>query len=260
MISYLPFLDINNESLVHEIGNWFGRGVFYKGRIAKANKDFTYDVAYDDGDREENVHRKRIKYLRLNIGEKVLGNFLGDGVWYRGRIENARGNLYDIAYNDGDREKNVLPENVRRDMISLYTGERVWANWKGLGAYYKGRVVKIDAEKYSIQYDDGDFEEKVPRRRLKTETYYSLQRGQRVLGKYQNTEEFFPGYISNIALTGGTDITEKEYEIRYDDGDTEKKITIDRITPLEDGGVLRVGQEILGKYRFFFLYFHLCYC
>ncbi len=186
----------------------------------------------------------------------MLSNFLGENVWYRGRVENTRGNLYDIAYADGDREKNVLPENVRRDMISLYTGERVWANWKGLGAYYKGRVVKIESEKYSVQYDDGDFEERVPRKRIKTETYYSLQRGQRVLGKNNNTEEFFPGYISNITLVGGVDITEKEYEIRYDDGDTEKNITIDRIAPLEDGGILRVGQEILGKCQFIRCLFH----
>lgn len=214
----------------------------------------SYDICYDDGDREENVHRRRIKNLKLSAGEKVISNYLGNGIWYHGFIESVKGCLYDIIYVDGDKEKNVLPDNVRRDMLNLSTSERVWVNWKSLGAYYKGRIVKVDSiAKYSIQYDDGDFEVNVPRTRIKTETYYSLQQGQRVLCKYQNGEVFYSGYIGNITFIGETDPTEKEYEIQYDDGDMEKKVLIDRIVPLEDGGTLTVGQPVIGKLAYFFL-------
>ena len=32
--------------------NYKGKGKFYKGKIARDNRDGTYDITYDDGDRE----------------------------------------------------------------------------------------------------------------------------------------------------------------------------------------------------------------
>lgn len=46
----------------------------------------------------------------------------------------------------------------------LREGDRVWANWGGSGDWFTGEIVQVsnDAEpKYSIKYDDGDFEEGV---------------------------------------------------------------------------------------------------
>ena len=42
---------------------WTGKGKFFKGKISRANADGTYDVAYDDGDRERRVSKRNIRAL-----------------------------------------------------------------------------------------------------------------------------------------------------------------------------------------------------
>jgi hypothetical protein len=52
----------------------------------------------------------------------VLGNFGGEGQWFPGQIVNRRQKkvggemvvLYDVLYDDGDREREVRPGFLRR--------------------------------------------------------------------------------------------------------------------------------------------------
>ena len=51
-------------------------------------------------------------------------------------------------------------------------GARVEGNWNALGAWYPGRIDKIfpgPRIRYAIQYDDGDYEERVLAHRIKLE-------------------------------------------------------------------------------------------
>ena len=116
-------------------GNWYGRGRWYKGTIKKVyHRDvpyprFLYDIDYDDGDKETCVPAKRVKPLNeagggrganagLWVGARVEGNWKGNGRWYKGTImkkvnHGAAGFLYNIDYDDGDKEWNVTANRVR---------------------------------------------------------------------------------------------------------------------------------------------------
>ena len=89
---------------------------------------FLYDIDYDDGDKETWVPAKRVKPLNeagggrganagLWVGARVEG-WKGNGRWYKGTImkkvnHGAAGFLYNIDYDDGDKEWNVTANRVR---------------------------------------------------------------------------------------------------------------------------------------------------
>jgi hypothetical protein len=60
-------------SVGEEVEARFGGGAnFYKGRITAAHPDGSYDVAYDDGDREVNVDPALIRTLEApKVGDPV---------------------------------------------------------------------------------------------------------------------------------------------------------------------------------------------
>lgn len=245
-------------SYIYNVGNWDGRGVYYKGRITKINPDGTYNIAYDDGDKEENIERKSIKYLKLVEGEKVLANFHGKNVWYPGVIGKSKGAVYDVTFDDGDHEELMTPINVCKDIRELEKDDDILGNWSSEGAYFKGKITKIESHgKYSILYDDGDTETGVQRKYIKSNNYHSLQVGQRVLGNFNNKGVYYPGKVKSIIAVRSKDPTEKEFLIAYDDGDKEK-VTFDRVVPLEDGTLLPTGQKIFGKLLYIqsFCYLH----
>ena len=48
-------------------------------------------------------------------GDKVEGNFKGGGKWYPGVVERVwRSGLIDVLYDDGERERKMVAENVRK--------------------------------------------------------------------------------------------------------------------------------------------------
>ena len=52
--------------------NYKGKGKFYKGKIARDNRDGTYDITYDDGDREFAKRADEIKSLGGGGEEREL--------------------------------------------------------------------------------------------------------------------------------------------------------------------------------------------
>lgn len=75
----------------------------------------TYDVKYDDGDAEAFVPSSRIRARpSYTVGMAVEANFGGQGKFYSGTIAAAHSDgTYDVAYNDGDRERNVSAAMIR---------------------------------------------------------------------------------------------------------------------------------------------------
>ena len=73
--------------------NYRGKGRFYPGRIALVNGDGTFDVDYDDGEKETRVAAALIRAkdvdhqsvsprgdsAKIEVGDKVEGNFRGKG-------------------------------------------------------------------------------------------------------------------------------------------------------------------------------------
>merc|ERR1719446_734626 len=109
-----------------------GKGKYFGGKIKRDNRDGTYDIAYDDGDREMGVQeadiraedsdddrdrdRSRSRAPRLEEGMKVKANYKGKGKYFGGTIKrDNRDGTYDISYDDGDREMGVREADIRAE-------------------------------------------------------------------------------------------------------------------------------------------------
>lgn len=107
-----------------------GRGRFYPGRIKNINDNGTFNIEYDDGEKEFNVSRDFIRHREqpsptntFTIDEPVEARFRGRGRYFPGRIQRIGENgTYDIRYDDADVELNVAAEFIRRRDSSLYKG------------------------------------------------------------------------------------------------------------------------------------------
>merc|ERR1719487_1330630 len=161
--------------------NYKGKGKMFGGTIKRDNRDGTYDISYDDGDREMGVREADIEAQdgggggvgKLREGLLVEARYRGKSKYYPGRISRDRGDgSYDIDYDDGEKETRV-PEELIRSIESggggrdsspsrrtrLEEGMKVKANYKGKGKMFGGTIKRDNRDgTYDISYDDGDRE------------------------------------------------------------------------------------------------------
>ena len=99
-----------------------GREKYYPGKISRDRGDGTFDIAYDDGERETRVEERLIRKLggssssrgRLREGAKVEARYRGRSKYYKGKISRDRGDgTFDIDYDDGEKETRVLEEYIK---------------------------------------------------------------------------------------------------------------------------------------------------
>ncbi|CAM9512868.1 unnamed protein product, partial [Phaeothamnion confervicola] len=108
--------------------NYKGKGRWFKGVIKARNREGSFHVQYDDGDEEKAVEVGLIRRVargstsaggggagRLVVGDAVEANYKGKGRWFKGAIKacNADGSFH-VCYDDGDEERAVQRENIRR--------------------------------------------------------------------------------------------------------------------------------------------------
>jgi len=129
-----------------------GRGTkWHAGKVDRVvrgvgSASATYDVAYNDGDRERGALERNVRALdgggdddddvigdnrsarsrrggstsKFRMGQRVEALYKGRGTkWHAGKVDRVvRGvgsasATYDVAYDDGDRERGALERNVR---------------------------------------------------------------------------------------------------------------------------------------------------
>ena len=106
-----------------------GKGKYYAGRVSRVRANGTYDIDYDDGEKELAVPRSMIKSKakpraredseeavaeELKIGSAVEADYKGKGKYYAGRIARVRLNgTYDIDYDDGEKELGVPKSMIK---------------------------------------------------------------------------------------------------------------------------------------------------
>ena len=112
-------------------GNWRGLG-WFPGHISATREGGSFSITYDDGDKEEGVPADQIRALRpapvapaavapaaaapaaFAVGERVMGRWSKGRGWYRARIVAVLdGQLYDLDYEDGDKDRGLPDESVR---------------------------------------------------------------------------------------------------------------------------------------------------
>ena len=177
--------------------NYRGRGKWYRGIISRKRANGTFDIDYEDGEKELGVDSTLIRKLegspslsrgqrndrnrRLEEGMKVEANYRGRGKWFPAVISRERANdTFDIIYDDGDRELGVdrylirhREDNSRRRSRSpsqettddeITIGTKIEARFKGTSKWYAGKINNKNLDgTYNIIYDDGDIERHVKR-------------------------------------------------------------------------------------------------
>ena len=167
-----------------------GRSVFYPGRISRVRGDGSYDIDYDDGEKESGVRAELIRSLggrssspkkgagkgdesdseadgALEVGTRVEARYKGRSKYYPGRISRERSDgTYDIDYDDGEKETGVSSDLIkgvgkksRGRGDAFEEGDRVEAQYKGRSKFYPGRISRVRGDgSYDIDYDDGEKE------------------------------------------------------------------------------------------------------
>lgn len=117
-----------------EIEARFKRGSkYYPGVISAVNRDGTYDIRYKDGDSERSVDRALIKEnivgsidsftsgrdinstASFSAGDEVEARLGGRSRWFKASVRRKnRDGTYHLLYADGDEERNVEKNLIRR--------------------------------------------------------------------------------------------------------------------------------------------------
>merc|ERR1712146_223854 len=112
---------------------------YYKGKITRENRDGTYDILFDDGERKSKVNAKLINSLETKSKKKTK--------------KKNRDRDSDSDDDDSDDDD---------DNASISKGDRVEAKLKGWTKYYKGKIERENRDgTYDILFDDGDRKSKV---------------------------------------------------------------------------------------------------
>lgn len=200
-----------------------GKSKYYPGKIIRVRLNGTFDILYDDGEKENSVTRDKIKpsslessmvmakdkFLAANPKNKIISaapttskstvlkegdaieaRFRGKGTrWYKGKIFRVRMNgTYDIHYDDGDRDSGIASEHVRL----------------------------LNAQNDSFREHEGNSD------RMRTS---KLSVGMRVEAQYRGKARFYAGTIKNARMNG-------TFDIDYDDGDQEIEVSEELIRPI----------------------------
>ena len=106
----------------HSFARWGPDGYSYPG-VVKEIKGGKYRIHYDDGDKAWVEGRHVIPYLPT-FGDRVEGDWLGKGKFYKGRITERKGKSVRIQYDDGDVETTTIAR-LRMDLsgVQLKTSE-----------------------------------------------------------------------------------------------------------------------------------------
>ncbi|GFH43922.1 hypothetical protein CTEN210_00396 [Chaetoceros tenuissimus] len=213
-----------------------GKSKYYPGKISRVRFDGSYDIMYEDGDREIGVSKDLVRprevkeefkqqahlnqedeehegKKKFSIGDEVEVRYKGKSKFYPGKISRSRfDGTYDVLYNDGDRELGVSKEMIRPK--STLEHEIIKSPLQ----------TKEPKEKMEVEEENSlsDFEENIeqvesfPMRNEEPKkggvVFTSFTVGALVQAKYHGRGKYYDGKISKVHADGTLDID-------YDDGD-----------------------------------------
>ena len=173
---------------------------WYPGKISRVRLNGTFDINYDDGEKEIGMTRANVRAVasrglspradrernatsslssRIEEGSKVEGNYRGKGKWYTGKVTRDRKDgTFDVAYDDGESETRVEEALLRllgggsgspsKRSAKIEEGSKVEGNFRGKGRWYKGKVTRDRRDgTFDIDYDDGESETRVDETMIK---------------------------------------------------------------------------------------------
>lgn len=146
---------------------WKG-GSYYKGTIAAVNADGTYNINYDDGDKESNVKEMNIKLqataaaeapvggTKFKVGDKVLANWKSGSRWWEAKVTGIDGPAISVKYDSDSTTDSLGPLSVAHypsGAATVKVGDKVVAKWTD-GKYYGGKVTALKGTKATVAWSD----------------------------------------------------------------------------------------------------------
>jgi predicted MarR family transcription regulator len=267
-----------------------GRERWFAGVIRRVNRDDSYDINFDDGERELGVAAELVRLigstssskkavdssadLQLRDGDNIEARYRGRERWFAGTVKRAnRDGTYDINYDDGERELSVAAELVRligsassssraaAAAVVFREGDKIEARYKGRERYFPGVVRRVNRDDtYDINYDDGERELGVAANLIRVTGSSSsktvaavFREGDKIEARYKGRERWFVGVVRRANR-------DDTYDINYDDGERELGVPADLIrltsssssssSKLDKASAqLREGDKIEARYR-----------
>ena len=265
--------------------------------IAFVRRDGTYDVDYEDGDKDKGLSGNLIRRVEaddsintpsistLELGSKVEARYRGKGKFYPGKITRVRLNgTFDIAYDDGDKDVGISRDNIRviepngiddlsnavlangEDLAQdkslknekLIVGTKIEARYGGKSKFYPGKISRVRLNgTFDINYDDGSRELSISRDLIRVQKQIPSVRFA-VDKKYKNDEvddgisstahnaqylktgdfveakihgkgnRWAEGKISRVRFNG-------TYDVDYENGDCDSNLSADCVRMISSG-------------------------
>ena len=264
------------------VAKFRGKGVqWYKGKIARVRPNGTYDIQYEDGDREvglssDNIRKrepsddseKPMCETTLSIGKRIEARYRRGSKYYPGTISRVRLNgTFDVDYDDGEKETSIVrdlirvaSENVpnnddnsltsvvssnsavdenRQEQTTFKVGELVEAKFRGKGSrWYKGKISRARQNgTFDVDYNDGDrdlgLQVEAIRHAEKSldGPQMTLTVGAKIEARYRQRSKYEPGQISRVNNNG-------KYDVEYENGSIEKDVPLEmiRVKAIESSG------------------------
>ena len=180
-----------------------GKGKYYPGRITRVRLNGTFDIDYDDGEKE------------VGIARNLMRSLGGSGIARSPQREGSRG---------GD------------DVSAFVEGGAVEARFRGGSKYYPGRISRVRLNgTFDIDYADGEKEVGVTRENIRakvrdqgsisprggdkdrTSVSRRIEEGAKVEANYRGKGKWYPGKITRDRRDG-------TFDIAYDDGESETRV------------------------------------
>lgn len=169
--------------------------------------------------------------VTFEVGERVEAKYRGRGRrWYKGTIVNILQNgglyLYDIDYDDGDRDRNLRIDSIRSIPKLEEPKLDVKDGAKSSPAKY------INKKEHTNHVDEHQSEERVPPPRPKEieeafEVPQAFKMGQLVECKYKGRGRWYNGRVVDC-------FPDDTYNIQYNDGDKDYKLAAEHIRTLDE--------------------------
>jgi hypothetical protein len=242
---------------------WCLKQRYYRGKITRKRLNGTFDILYDDGEKEMGVDKSLIKSFREGSkvefweGSKVEAQYR-NFIFKPGKISRKlRNGTFNISYDDGEKEFGVHGSLIRSYDEEFGKGSKVEVRHRGGAQYFNGKITRTRLNgTFDILYDDGEKEMGVDKSRINSldvgeemgvekdlitlniekEKMVASGRftvGQKIEARRGEKKQFLPGLIEGIDMDGAC-------EILYDDGEKESNVSPSLLRELD----FTVGQAI----------------
>lgn len=229
--------------------NFKGQGVWHLAEITYFREDEgTYNVEYDDINlfKENKVPMDRLRAINFREGDRVLGNFRGEGAWHLGTVSAVHeegATLYNVEYDDAEFYKEEKIVGKRLTQVIFREGDKVEclaAKAKGLWCMGTITCYREDDGLFNVEYDDPALfkEFRIPAKLLR---HLTFRVDDRVLGNFKGLGIWHPGVITSVRDNG------KTYNVVYDDEELFKEYKVPgmRIQMV----VFREGDRVVSNYK-----------